>query len=138
MRFICFIVIFLTTWCSVMADDGHYTVDTCARYEIVGGSEYDFGDIMQDGGSTECTFTIKSTGGSPLLILVGSTTCPCTQVTYSQDILQPGDTLMMTVTYDPLLTSGQFRQAAVLKTNASPYQFIRVYVKGNVIARDNS
>lgn len=138
MRFICFIVILFTTWCSVMAGDGHYTADSCARYEIIGEAVFDFGDIEQDAGAAKCTFAIKSEGDIPLLILTGSTTCPCTQVTYSQDVVQPGDTLTMTVTYDPHLNLGQFSQAAVLKTNACPYQFIRVYVKGNVIGRSNS
>jgi len=138
MRFICFIVIFIMTWCSVMADDGHCTADTCARFEIVGVAAYDFGDIPQDGGPVECSFEFKSVGNAPLLILAGSTTCPCTQVAYSQDVLPPGDSLTMTVTYDPSLRPGQFRQAAVLKTNASPYQLIRVYVTGNVIAQHQS
>jgi len=131
------VLLFITCW-GAMANDCYCTIDSCAQYEILGESTYDFGNIIQNNGIVSHTFVIKSVGSYPLIIISSATTCPCTHVLFSKDFLYPGDSLELTVSYDPQLSLGRFDQTAVLKTNAKPYNFIRVYVNGNVISNTNN
>lgn len=111
-------------------------VESYASYQLIDHYIHDFGDVAIAGGPVSATFHVLSSGSSPMIVLSGSTTCVCTQVSQSQDIIYPGDTLQVVVTYNPFV-AGTFKQSAVLSTNTYPYNYIRVYVKGNVIESDD-
>ncbi len=132
------IILLFSSWAISQADETTSSTDSCARFKVLGGQLYDFGDIGQNDGLVTCTFLIHSVGQASLIIAKSATTCPCTQVSYPQDTLLPGDTLTVSVTYDPHLHPGPFSQAAVLRTNAKPYPFIRLNVIGNIIAAPNT
>lgn len=127
-------IMLLGIWNPSLADDYSSVEDTCARFEVSRESRHDFGDIGQADGPVKCAFAIKSVGGMPLIVLSTVTTCPCTQATVDKDVVIPGDSVNVIVTYNPHSDPGPFEQAIILKTNAEPYNFIRLYVCGNIVA----
>ena len=130
--YFCLFLFGLFIWNSAWADDIPCGTAKDARYEILGDFNYDFGDVDIQNDSIFTVFYVKSVGDAPMLILNGSTTCPCTQVACTQDIVQPGDTVGIIVTYHPI-HSGPFKQSATVSTNTKPYSYFRVLIKGNVV-----
>ena len=122
----------MSIWGSVWADEASCILDSCAKYELLDYHIYDFGDVDIHCDSISAVFSVKSTGNAPMLILNGSTTCTCTDVAFSQDIVYPGDTADVIVTYHPFVI-GSFKQSAVISTNTKPYDYFRVYIRGNVV-----
>lgn len=60
---------------------------------------HNFGDIMLGSGPVSCTFNIKNTGEKPAIIYNVSTTCGCTDVTWTKEPIRPGKTGTISVTY---------------------------------------
>ena len=127
-------VMLLNVWNYAWADECSTKEDSCARFALACESRHDFGDIGQADGPVNCEFVINSVGDVPLIVVSAVTTCPCTQATTDKDVICPGDTLTVGVSYDPHLSPGPFEQVIILKTNAEPYNFIRLYVLGNIVA----
>jgi len=128
----CLVAILLLPGFIALANDDVASVDSCASYKLLGNHIYDFGDIDMKDGPVSATFLVLSVGQNPMIITKSSTSCICTQVAYSQDVVFPGDTLKVEVTYDPFV-AGTFKQSALISTNTHPYNYFRVYVKGNVV-----
>jgi len=131
-RYLYCILFLMIFWGSVWADEASCAVDSCARYELLDYHIYDFGDVDIHCDSISAVFSVKSTGNTPMLILDGSTTCTCTDVAFSKDIVPTGDTVEIVVTYHPFVL-GSFKQSAVVKTNTKPYSHFWLYVMGNVV-----
>ncbi|WP_290200576.1 DUF1573 domain-containing protein, partial [uncultured Bacteroides sp.] len=47
----------------------------------------------------KATFTLKNTGGNPLVIQDVTTSCGCTTVSYSKEPIQPGKEITLEVVY---------------------------------------
>lgn len=60
---------------------------------------HNFGDIMLDSGPVSCTFTIKNVSKKPAIIYNVTTTCGCTDVSWTKEPIRPGKTGNITVTY---------------------------------------
>lgn len=131
-RLIFMVLMIFTTRVLSMASIGSASADSCANYELLTHYSYDFGDVDINNDTITAVFLAKSTGSSPMIVVGGSTTCTCTRVTCLQDIVPPGDTLTIKVMYHPFVT-GTFKQSAVVSTNTKPYNYIRVYISGNVV-----
>lgn len=126
------VFIVIITWGQTMADIDPTNADSCARYELLTDHIYDFGNVNINTDSISTEFLVRSTGNIPIIILEGSASCPCTSVMCSSDIVSPGDTLMVKLTYHPY-TLGAFKQSAIVKTNTKPYSHFWLYVMGNVV-----
>lgn len=127
------ILIFMALWGYVWADDGSFQLDSCARFEILGEQLCDVGDIYNDTMSISSSYWLKSTGNIPLIIVSCSTSCPCTHVTYDRDIIFPGDSVEIGLTYDIQSHHGEFLQSVLLKTNTLPDDYVWFYLKGCVV-----
>lgn len=133
-RYFGVMIAIMAAWNSAGASDYMCETDSCARFAIASESRHDFGDIGQADGPVSCDFIVNSIGTQPLIVSSTVTTCPCTQAAVDHDIVQPNESLTVKVTYDPHLSPGPFEQVIILKTNAEPYNFIRLYVSGNIVA----
>lgn len=60
---------------------------------------HNFGDIMLDSGPVSCTFTIKNIGQKPAIIYNVTTSCGCTDVSWTREPIRPGKTGDISVTY---------------------------------------
>lgn len=66
-------------------------------------SEFDFGVLKQSGGEISHDFTFKYMGDSPITVTGVPTSCACTSAEISKTYFEPGDTGVLTVTFDPNL-----------------------------------
>ena len=60
---------------------------------------HNFGDILLSSGPVSCTFTIKNTGSKPAVIYNVTSSCGCTNVSWTKEPLLPGKTGKVSVTY---------------------------------------
>lgn len=60
---------------------------------------HNFGDILLDSGPVSCSFTITNKGSKPAVIYNVSSSCGCTNVTWTKEPLMPGKTGKISVTY---------------------------------------
>ncbi len=82
-------------------------------------THYNFGAFSEESGPVSCEFPIVNTGTEPLAIVSARATCGCTQPTYPQQAIAPGDTAYIRVTYDPQGRPGRFSKQVYVNTNAS-------------------
>ena len=60
---------------------------------------HNFGDILLDSGPVSCSFTLTNKGSKPAVIYNVSSSCGCTNVTWTKEPLLPGKTGKISVTY---------------------------------------
>jgi len=65
--------------------------------------EYDFGTLKQSGGLVAHDFVFSYHGQEELKIKGVPTSCACTSATISRQLIEPGETATVTVTFDPNL-----------------------------------
>lgn len=92
--------------------------------------EFDFGEVWQ-GEPASKDILIKSVGTAPLTISV-KTSCGCTAPTKPKSPMLPGESDVMTITYDTLKRQGTARQTITLLTNDPAQPRVTIQVRGNV------
>lgn len=95
-------------------------------------AEYDFGDVWERGKRERYEFLFHNSGSAPLLITRTITSCKCLNVNFSKRPVMPGDSAIITVTFNPRRQQGMFYKAIQIFSNAPERQHILV-VKGRVI-----
>lgn len=60
---------------------------------------HNFGDILLESGPVSCSFTITNKGSMPAVIYNVSSSCGCTNVTWTKEPLMPGKSGKISVTY---------------------------------------
>jgi hypothetical protein len=83
-------------------------------------TEYDFGTIKQSGGIVRRDFPFTYEGNVPLEITGVPTSCACTTAKVDRTTLRPGESGVLTVTFDPNLheePDGKFYKTAALMTD---------------------
>jgi rhodanese-related sulfurtransferase len=87
---------------------GDYITEKITQLDIGGGAKisfdktfYDFGNIPQSQGTISTTFEVKNTGDSTLEIGELSTSCGCTTAEISENSIEPDETAILTVYFDP-------------------------------------
>lgn len=83
-------------------------------------TQYDFGAFNESEGSVTAEFTYRNTGDEPLVIMGARANCGCTTPTYSAEVLQPGETATLKVSYDPGGRPGRFEKKVYVDTNTDP------------------
>ena len=81
-----------------------HMLPVCAQEKFGGSVEFDrtvwdFGDVLLSDGALECQFRMKNIGNKPVVIYNVTTTCGCTDVTWSREPVQPGKTAVISATY---------------------------------------
>lgn len=94
---------------------------------------YDFGEIMEDKGRVSHKFMLKNTTNKPIVISEVQAWCGCTTSEFTKQPIQPGKSGEVTVTYNPYGRPGKFSKEVVVFLSDNK-EYVRVWVKGNVIA----
>lgn len=98
---------------------------------------FDFGAFREEVGPVTCTFMAVNVGDEPAVVVDARANCGCTRPTYTREPVQPGDTLKVSVAYDPNGRPGRFRKQVKITTNAeSPNDVLRI--SGTVIGSANT
>jgi hypothetical protein len=92
---------------------------------------YEFGDIQQ-GESVSKKFTFRNTGTEPLMILNVQTTCGCTATDWPKQPLAPGDSSLLTVTFNSANKAGRINKIVTVYTNGQKPEE-RLKITGNVL-----
>jgi hypothetical protein len=99
---------------------------------------YDFGELPPIEKAV-VEYRVRNTGGSPLEITRVSTSCGCTTAEIEDEVLLPGETTTLHVTFDPqvMLTEGLTDEEIVriiyLKTNDPDHPEMEVELRGRVV-----
>lgn len=95
---------------------------------------HDFGEITEgDVPAYEFKFTNK--GKTNLLISSVNATCGCTTPYWPEEMIKPGQSDKIKVTYDSKGREGQFRKGIIINANTYP-SVTRLTISGTVIKKD--
>ncbi len=81
---------------------------------------HDFGAFDEDDGVVSCQMPFVNTGDETLVILATRASCGCTTPSFDKTELAPGDTAILTVSYDPTGLPGRFNKKITVDTNTDP------------------
>lgn len=95
-------------------------------------STYDFGTFKEENGKVSCDIKMINTGDSVLRITNVRPTCGCTATKYTTGAIAPGDTAIVTLTYNPYLRPGRFEKDVYVYIDGTPRRHT-LTIKGNVI-----
>lgn len=90
---------------------------------------HDFGAFNEDSGPVTAIFKFYNTGDEPLVITGARANCGCTTPTYSADVVLPGDSARLSVSYDAGGRPGRFEKYVYVDTNTDPQQS-KLSIKG--------
>ena len=99
---------------------------------------HDFGAFDEDMGNVTTEFRIINEGDEPLVILSANASCGCTAPAYDRGPVAPGDTAVMTVTYNPFARPGKFDKKIKVRTNSTSAPNTVLSIKGVVIGSANT
>ncbi len=99
---------------------------------------YDFGAFKEDMGLVTCVFRGVNTGDEPLLVIDARANCGCTRPVYTKNAVAPGDTLKVTVSYDPTGRPGRFHKQVKVTTNSEGKASSILNIRGTVIGASNT
>ena len=95
---------------------------------------HDFGKIHEEDGRVSVDFQFKNEGMTPLVLSNVRASCGCTTPKWTRDPIEPGQTGVITVTYNPNGRPGGFNKTVTITSNAKE-STTRVYIKGEVIPK---
>ena len=98
---------------------------------------HDFGVFMEKDGKVTCQMRVVNTGTEPLVIVKAQASCGCTGVNYPETPIQPQDTAVVSLTYNPSGRPGQFTKQAIIFTNTVTRRSI-LEITGNVIPTEQT
>lgn len=98
--------------------------------------EYDFGLMKEAQGPKTGTARFVNCGPEPVVVLEAVPSCGCTGATYPEDPVAPGDTAVITFTYDPTGRPGRFAKTIKVKFDNSRREIIKI--RGNVLGTPES
>lgn len=105
-----------------------------ARWKAV---THDFGAFDEDMGKVTSDFVLVNDGDAPLIIYAARASCGCTVPAFTSDPIEPGDSAVVKVTYDPAGRPGKFSKRVKVETNCEPAQQI-LTINGTVIGASNT
>jgi len=100
------------------------------RMEI-SGTDWNFGEAWQ-GAPLKHDVTIKNVGDAPLEILKVKTSCGCTTPTKVKSPLVPGESDVMTISYNSAKRIGRANQTITVETNDPTQRSVAIKLRGTV------
>jgi hypothetical protein len=98
---------------------------------VVTETEHDFG-MLDPGQSASHTFLIGNQGDAPLTLTAGDTSCKCTLSKTSRQLVPPGESAEITLTWNTGSEREFYRQYAVIHTNDPDQREIELGVSGTI------
>lgn len=96
---------------------------------------HDFGLIDEDGGKVSCTMRLVNTTDSALSIIEVRPGCGCTAVHYPKQPIEQGDTVSLTLVFNPRGRPGRFSKGVAVRLSSQPSR-TSLIVEGTVRASD--
>lgn len=93
---------------------------------------HNFGAFKEELGPVSCVFKAVNTGDEPVVVINASANCGCTRPSYSREPIAPGDTLYVSVAYDPQGRPGRFSKQVKVTTNTDIKSYV-LGIRGTVI-----
>lgn len=100
-------------------------------------TEYDFGVMMEADGPKAGEVKMVNLGPGPTMITRVRPSCGCTDATFTDRILEPGDTATVTFTYSPAGRPGKFMKTIRVFTGADEQQKL-IKIRGSVVGTDET
>ena len=97
---------------------------------------YDFGLMKEAAGPKSGSARFVNLGPETVSITGAMPSCGCTSVDYTHDPIAPGDTAVVSFTYDPLGRPGKFRKS--IKVYVGDHDTYRIHISGNVLGSPES
>jgi hypothetical protein len=100
---------------------------------------HDFGAFKEDDGSVNCTFTFVNRGDEAVSIRSARASCGCTTPTFTKSPINPGDTGVVAVAFNPAGRPGRFSKTVTVDiagAGAGPRQ--KLTITGVVIGSENT
>lgn len=98
---------------------------------------HDFGAFDERDGTVSCDFLFVNVGDEPLVIVAARSTCGCTTPYYTKEAVEPGDTGVVTVKYNPTGRPGRFGKKVYVDFNTEVPRHT-LLVKGSVVGSSNT
>ncbi len=98
---------------------------------------WNFGDIAEQKGSVEHTFSFENRSSKPIVIVDVMSGCGCTTPSYSRKPIMAGQRGEIKVAFDPMNRPGKFSKGVSVMTSASTTA-VTLTLEGNVIPREKS
>lgn len=98
---------------------------------------HNFGAFDENDGKVTATMQFVNDGDAPLIIQAARATCGCTTPAWSRTPIEPGDTGMVQITYNPAGRPGRFEKKVYVDFN-TPSKRSTLLIKGSVIGASNT
>ncbi|MDE6303352.1 MAG: DUF1573 domain-containing protein [Paramuribaculum sp.] len=94
-------------------------------------TNYNFGSFSEDVGKVTAVFTGVNEQTDTVVVMDLRATCGCTTPTVDRRVIAPGDSVRLTVVFDPANRPGPFEKRVMVSTHPGPDQ--NLYIAGRVI-----
>lgn len=101
---------------------------------VIDETTFAFGG-MELGEEREHVFVIRNEGTAPLAVVAGPTTCQCTVGKVSDDLVEPGKSAEVKLTWKPTMETEEFNKGAEIWTNDPGNETIKLSITGIVAAK---
>lgn len=98
--------------------------------------DYDFGLMKEAAGPAKGSVRFINRGKVELSVTGARPSCGCTSVDYSEEPVAPGDTAVISFTYDPTGRPGKFDKS--IRVNIGEHDSYRIGIRGNVLGTPES
>lgn len=98
--------------------------------------DYDFGLMKEVAGPKSGSVRFVNMGKNDVTITGARPSCGCTDVSYSEDPIAPGDTATVSFTYNPLGRPGKFEKS--IRVYVGENDTYRIGIRGNVLGTPES
>ncbi len=102
-------------------------------------TEHDFGAFKEENGKVSCTFRFVNKGEEPVSVRAVRASCGCTSPSYTKQPIEPGDSGIVTVTFNPAGRPGRFTKTLMVDIaggGAGPRQTLTI--NGVVIGSEST
>lgn len=100
-------------------------------------NSYDFGSFKEIAGPRTGSVRFVNTGDAPTIINRVRTSCGCTDSSYTEGLIAPGDTATVSFTYDPAGRPGRFEKTVKVYVGKEEKPKV-IHISGTVIGRPES
>ena len=101
--------------------------------------EYGFGMITKEKGIVKTVFALTNTGTKDVVFEAISTSCGCTSAEVSENVVQPGKTVSLVVSFDPNFhqePEGRFSRTVFLQTSEGVELQAKIYLQMQASEQD--
>ncbi|PHS02189.1 MAG: hypothetical protein COA78_21820 [Blastopirellula sp.] len=109
-------------------------IDENEPIAVVDDDSYDFG-VVERFTHSEHYFTVRNEGTAPLELTKGPSSCSCTVLGLTNQVVAPGEEVAIKLSWNTRLKEGLFDQKAIIYTNDPEHKELVFQVKGLVEKR---